>query len=106
MAVMPFPLLPPALILCTQCCCFCCCWCVHLILPSPVLLPLQAFKNLDYGQFKLVFEALHERNVLLQNVPYLSNPLPIMTVSAALRWSVKQAVDCQCHIARVLPEPL
>lgn len=39
----------------------------------------KAFKNLDYGQFKLVFEALHERNVLLQNVPYLSNSLPIMT---------------------------
>lgn len=44
--------------------------------------PLQAFKNLDYGQFKLVFEALHERNVLLRNVPYLSHPLPIMTVGA------------------------
>jgi len=43
---------------------------------------LQAFKNLDWSQFKLVFEALHERNVLLKNVPYLSNPLPIMTV----RW--------------------
>lgn len=40
----------------------------------------QAFKNLDWSQFKLVFEALHERNVLLKNVPYLSNPLPIMTV--------------------------
>ncbi|KAL4440446.1 hypothetical protein ABPG75_003447 [Micractinium tetrahymenae] len=39
----------------------------------------KAFKNLDYGQFKLVFEALHERNVLLRNVPYLSNSLPIMT---------------------------
>ena len=50
-----------------------------------LLLPPQAFKNLDYGQLKLVFEALHERNVLLQNVPFLSNPLPIMTVSAGLR---------------------
>lgn len=45
-------------------------------------LEAQAFKNLDYGQFKLVFEALHERNVLLRNVPYLSNSLPIMTASA------------------------
>ncbi|PSC72023.1 glycerol-3-phosphate dehydrogenase mitochondrial-like [Micractinium conductrix] len=39
----------------------------------------KAFKNLDYGQFKLVFEALHERNVLLRNAPYLSSSLPIMT---------------------------
>lgn len=38
----------------------------------------KAFKDLDFGQFKLVFEALHERGVLLRNVPYLSNPLPIM----------------------------
>lgn len=47
---------------------------------SALPLPTQAFKNLDWSQFKLVFEALHERNVLLKNVPYLSNPLPIMTV--------------------------
>ena len=40
---------------------------------------VQAFKNLDYGQFIFLFEALHERNVLLRNVPYLSNSLPIMT---------------------------
>lgn len=49
---------------------------------QPLLSPLcsQAFKNLDWSQFTLVFEALHERNVLLKNVPYLSNPLPIMMV--------------------------
>ncbi|GAB4813967.1 hypothetical protein N2152v2_001013 [Parachlorella kessleri] len=39
----------------------------------------KAFKNLDYGQLKLVFEALHERSRLLANVPYLSSALPIMT---------------------------
>lgn len=39
----------------------------------------KAFKNLDYGQLKLVFEALHERSQLLTNAPYLSNALPIMT---------------------------
>lgn len=43
----------------------------------------KAFKNLDYGQLKLVFEALHERSQLLTNAPYLSNALPIMTVGAA-----------------------
>ena len=54
-----------------------------LTLHPPLRRPLplwQAFKNLDWSQFKLVFEALHERNVLLRNAPYLSNPLPIMTV--------------------------
>jgi glycerol-3-phosphate dehydrogenase len=30
-----------------------------------------------------VFEALHERNVLLRNVPYLSQSLPIMMVCGA-----------------------
>jgi hypothetical protein len=39
--------------------------------------------------------------VLLQNVPYLSNPLPIMTVRAALERGRKQAVDRQCSGARV-----
>ena len=39
----------------------------------------KAFWNLDYGQLKLVFEALHERKTLLRNAPHLSHPLPIMT---------------------------
>ena len=41
----------------------------------------KAVFNLDYGQLKLVFEALHERKRLLQNAPHLSSALPIMTVS-------------------------
>ena len=40
----------------------------------------QAVFNLDYGQLKLVFEALHERKRLLQNAPHLTDALPIMTV--------------------------
>ncbi|CAL8470362.1 g9904 [Coccomyxa elongata] len=39
----------------------------------------KAVFNLDYGQLKLVFEALHERKRLLQNAPHLSSALPIMT---------------------------
>ena len=40
----------------------------------------KAVFNLDYGQLKLVFEALHERKRLLENAPHLSCALPIMTV--------------------------
>mmetsp|Transcript_2052 Transcript_2052/g.6639 ORF Transcript_2052/g.6639 Transcript_2052/m.6639 type:complete len:596 (+) Transcript_2052:1662-3449(+) len=39
----------------------------------------KAFKNLDYGQLKLVFEALHERKAVLDSAPHLATPLPIMT---------------------------
>lgn len=41
----------------------------------------KAVFNLDYGQLKLVFEALHERKHLIENAPHLSQSLPIMTVS-------------------------
>ena len=40
----------------------------------------KAVFNLDYGQLKLVFEALHERKHVIENAPHLSYPLPIMTV--------------------------
>ena len=40
----------------------------------------KAFFSFDYGQLKLVFEALHERKRLLENAPHLCNALPIMTV--------------------------
>lgn len=40
----------------------------------------KAFKNLDYGQLKLVFEALYERKTVLDSAPHLATPLPIMTV--------------------------
>ncbi len=38
----------------------------------------NAFKKLDYGQYELVTEALHERAVYLRNAPYLTSALPIM----------------------------
>ena len=34
--------------------------------------------ELDYEQYKLVREALHERRIFLQTAPYLSAMLPIM----------------------------
>ena len=34
--------------------------------------------ELDYDQYKLVREALHERQIFLQTAPYLSQMLPIM----------------------------
>ena len=40
----------------------------------------KAVFNADYGQLKLVFEALHERRRLLEHAPFLAHPLPIMTV--------------------------
>ena len=43
----------------------------------------KAVFNLDYGQLKLVFEALHERKHLIENAPHLAHSLPIMTVSPA-----------------------
>lgn len=39
----------------------------------------KAVKQLDYGQLKLVFEALHERKHVLDQAPHLAKPLPIMT---------------------------
>ena len=39
----------------------------------------KAVFQLDPGQFKLVFEALKERQVLLKNAPHLTWPLPIAT---------------------------
>ncbi|CAG8443548.1 5470_t:CDS:2 [Acaulospora colombiana] len=38
----------------------------------------KAFKELDYEQYKLVREALHERATFLHIAPYLSYPLPII----------------------------
>ena len=38
----------------------------------------KAILNLDYQQYKLVMEALHERANLLEIAPHLSHPLPIM----------------------------
>ncbi|KAF8321962.1 FAD dependent oxidoreductase-domain-containing protein [Cantharellus anzutake] len=38
----------------------------------------KAVLELDYEQYKLVREALHERRIFLQTAPYLSHMLPIM----------------------------
>lgn len=38
----------------------------------------KAIFELDYEQWKLVKEALHERRIFLQTAPYLSSMLPIM----------------------------
>ena len=38
----------------------------------------KAFMELDYEQYKLVRESLHERRIFLQTAPYLSAMLPIM----------------------------
>ena len=38
----------------------------------------KAFFNLDYEQYRLVKEALHERANLLEIAPHLAHPLPIM----------------------------
>jgi len=38
----------------------------------------KAVFGLDYDQYKLVKEALHERRIFLQTAPYLSSMLPIM----------------------------
>ncbi|GAA5998942.1 glycerol-3-phosphate dehydrogenase [Rhodotorula paludigena] len=38
----------------------------------------KAVFELDYEQYKLVKEALHERKTFLHTAPYLSHPLPIM----------------------------
>ncbi|KDQ15149.1 hypothetical protein BOTBODRAFT_32138 [Botryobasidium botryosum FD-172 SS1] len=38
----------------------------------------KAVLELDYEQYKLVREALHERKIFLQTAPYLSHMLPIM----------------------------
>ncbi len=38
----------------------------------------KAVMELDYEQYKLVREALHERKIFLQTAPYLSHSLPIM----------------------------
>lgn len=38
----------------------------------------KAFFQLDPGQLKLVFEALHERAIMLKQAPHLTHPLPTL----------------------------
>ncbi len=48
----------------------------------------KAVKELDYGQYKLVREALNERKFMIQNAPHISNPLPFIlpTYSFWQKW--------------------
>ena len=39
----------------------------------------KAVFNLDYGQLKLVFHALEERDRIIKNAPHLCHALPTMT---------------------------
>ena len=39
----------------------------------------QAVRNLDWQQFKMVYKALHERKIMLQNAPHLAHPLALLT---------------------------
>lgn len=39
----------------------------------------QAVRNLDWQQFKMVYKALHERKILLNNAPHLAHPLGLLT---------------------------
>ena len=53
----------------------------------------KAVFELDYEQYKLVREALHERKIFLQTAPYLSNMLPIMLPLYKYVWP---RVICPC----------
>jgi len=55
----------------------------------------KAVKNFDYGQLKLVFEALHERKTMLDTAPHLAHTLPIMTVS-------QENAEYLCHLLLVI----
>ncbi|GMH71388.1 hypothetical protein TrRE_jg2790 [Triparma retinervis] len=46
----------------------------------------NAFKNLDYGQYELVKEALSERAHMLKAAPYMNKPLPIMIPMYVENW--------------------
>lgn len=51
----------------------------HPLPPHANAHPTQAVKHLDYGQYKLVKEALHERATVLKNARHMAHELPIMT---------------------------
>lgn len=38
----------------------------------------KAIKEMDFGQFQLVQEALHERQIMLNNAPHLGKPIPFI----------------------------
>jgi glycerol-3-phosphate dehydrogenase len=54
---------------------------------------LQAIKNLDYEQYKMVREALHERATVLKIAPHLSYQMPIM-LPIYKWWQVRALFTC------------
>lgn len=46
--------------------------------PSPSRYLQKAILGLDYDQYKMVKEALHERANMLAVAPHLTRPLPIL----------------------------
>jgi len=39
----------------------------------------QAVKTFDWQQFKMVYKALHERQIMLKNAPHLAHPMGLLT---------------------------
>ncbi len=68
----------------------------------------QAIKNLDYEQYKMVREALHERATVLKVAPHLSYQMPIMlpiykwwqVLPVALLLPVLCSTQCVCPILK------
>lgn len=64
--------------------------------------------ELDYEQYKLVREALHERRIFLQTAPYLSHMLPIML--PIYKWVLPLSYDSLglmlMHFTKVLANSL
>lgn len=68
----------------------------------------KAVFQLDYGQLKLVFEALHERKTLLRNAPHLADALPIATPCYRLwevpyYWAGMKAYDAVAGLGSLTP---
>jgi glycerol-3-phosphate dehydrogenase len=60
---------------------------------------LQAIKNLDYEQYKMVREALHERATVLKIAPHLSYQMPIML--PIYKWWQVRALHMHCIGCRI-----
>lgn len=62
----------------------------------------KAFLNLDYAQYKLVHEALHERSFFFRAAPHLARPLPIIlpvydTFPSVLFYAPYYFVGCKAY---------
>lgn len=60
----------------------------------------KAVFQLDIRQLKLVFEALQERRLVLENAPHLTSALPILTVRALGGFSNIGAGVLRCYMCR------